>query len=119
MAVPVQDGAIEFGRTDPVGSNVRAVSATRRRLDPTKLAYLIGPAAFVVLLLLMQLGYTERQSLWVWLGVFIASPLVSFVCNRLYLLGPTPRRLHIRVAASAASVPGRGAIHLSAWMPAV
>jgi diguanylate cyclase (GGDEF)-like protein/PAS domain S-box-containing protein len=115
MAVPVQDGAIEFGRTDPVGSNVRAVSATRRRLDPTKLAYLIGPAAFVVLLLLMQLGYTERQSPWVWLGVFIAIFAVNFVVDHLYNTRPSSLTLNLRVISQVAAVTV--VIYLTGWGP--
>ena len=38
--------------------------------------------------------------MWLWLGVFVAIPVLSLVCNRLYRLAPTPRHLHIRVAAS-------------------
>jgi len=115
MALPVHDGAIEFDRTDPVGSNVRAVSATRRRLDPTKLAYLIGPAAFVVLLLLMQLGYTERQSLWVWLGVFIAIFAVNFTVDQMYDDRPSRLTLNLRVVSQVAAVTV--VIYLTGWGP--
>ncbi len=115
MALPVHDGAIEFGRTDPVGSNVRAVSATRRRLDPTKLAYLIGPAAFLVLLLLMQLRYAERQSLWVWLGVFIAIFAVNFVVDQIYDDRPSRLTLNLRVVSQVAAVTV--VIYLTGWGP--
>jgi diguanylate cyclase (GGDEF)-like protein/PAS domain S-box-containing protein len=115
MALPVQDGAIEFDRTDPVGSNARAVPATRRRLDPTKLAYLIGPAAFVVLLLLKQLGYTERQSLWLWLGVFIAIFAVNFVVDQIYNDRPSRLTLNLRVVSQVAAVTV--VIYLTGWGP--
>ena len=52
----------------------------------------MGPIAFVIILLLMKRNVLARESRWLWLAVFIASPLVSLVCNRLYLLAPTPRR---------------------------
>ena len=115
MALPVHDGAIEFDRTDPVGSNVRAVSATGRRLDPTKLAYLIGPAAFLVLLLLMQLRYAERQSLWVWLGVFIAIFAVNFVVDQIYDDRPSWLTLNLRVVSQVAAVTV--VIYLTGWGP--
>jgi diguanylate cyclase (GGDEF)-like protein/PAS domain S-box-containing protein len=90
----------------------------RRRvpmLSVSALAYLMGPIAFLIILLLMRFNVLARESRWLWLAVFIASPLLSFVCNRLYLLAPTPRRLHIRVAASAASVTT--VIYLTGWGP--
>jgi len=86
-------------------------------LSVSALAYLMGPIAFVIILLLMRFNVVARESRWLWLAVFIVSPLVSFVCNRLYLLAPTPRRLHIRIAASAASVTT--VTYLTGWGPAL
>jgi diguanylate cyclase (GGDEF)-like protein/PAS domain S-box-containing protein len=86
-------------------------------LSVSALAYLMGPIAFVIILFLMRLNVLARESTWLWLAVFIASPLASFVCNRLYLQAPTPRRLHIRIAASAASVTT--VIYLTGWGPAL
>ena len=68
-------------------------------LSPSALAYLIGPIALVIIIFLMKFNVLARESIWLWLAVFIASPLVSFVCNRLYLRAPTPSHLHIRIAA--------------------
>ena len=84
-------------------------------LSPSALAYLMGPIAFVIIIFLMKLNVLARESIWLWLAVFIASPLVSLVCNRLYLLAPTPRHLHIRIAASAASVTM--VTYLTGWGP--
>jgi diguanylate cyclase (GGDEF)-like protein/PAS domain S-box-containing protein len=86
-------------------------------LSVSALAYLMGPIAFVIILLLMRFNVVARESRWLWLAVFIVSPLASFVCNRLYLLAPTPRRLHIRIAASAASVTT--VTYLTGWGPAL
>jgi diguanylate cyclase (GGDEF)-like protein/PAS domain S-box-containing protein len=85
------------------------------RLSPTVLAYLMGPIAFVLILFLMKFNVLARESVWLWLAVFVASPVLSFVCNRPYLLAPTPRRLHIRIASSAVSVTI--VIYLTGWGP--
>jgi PAS domain S-box-containing protein len=84
-------------------------------LSPSALAYLIGPIALVIIIFLMKFNVLARASIWLWLAVFIASPLVSFVCNRVYLRAPTPSHLHIRIAASAASVTM--VIYLTGWGP--
>jgi diguanylate cyclase (GGDEF)-like protein/PAS domain S-box-containing protein len=84
-------------------------------LSTSTLAYLMGPIAFVIILFLVRLNVLARESIWLWLGVFAASPVLSLVCNRLYRLAPTPRHLHIRIAASAASVTT--VIYLTGWGP--
>jgi diguanylate cyclase (GGDEF)-like protein/PAS domain S-box-containing protein len=97
-----------------------AVTTWLRRfpgLSPTSLAYLIGPVAFVVILVMMKLNVMARESVWLWLAVFAAIPVASFVCDRLYLRRPSARRLHLRVGASAASVAI--VIYLSGWGPAL
>jgi len=83
------------------------------KLSPAVLAYLIGPIAFVVVLLLMKFHLVARESGWLWLAIFVATPLVSFVCNRFYLQAPTPRRLNLRIAGSAAAVTV--VIYLTGW----
>jgi diguanylate cyclase (GGDEF)-like protein/PAS domain S-box-containing protein len=93
--------------------DVGAASGRLPKLSATALAYLMGPIAFVVIIFLMRFNVLARESLWLWLGVFIATPLASFVCNRLYSLAPTPRRFQIRTAASAASVTM--VIYLTGW----
>jgi diguanylate cyclase (GGDEF)-like protein/PAS domain S-box-containing protein len=105
---------------DQEGQTVEAPSAPRRHLpmlSPSSLAYLIGPIAFFIILFLMKFDVLAHEPMWLWLVVFAASPAVSFVCNRLYLLDPTPRRLHIRIGASAASVTM--VIYLTGWGPAL
>jgi diguanylate cyclase (GGDEF)-like protein/PAS domain S-box-containing protein len=86
-------------------------------LSPSSLAYLMGPIAFVVILFLMKFDVLAHEPMWLWLVVFATSPAVSFVCNRLYLVDPTPRRLHLRIAASATSVTM--VIYLTGWGPAL
>jgi diguanylate cyclase (GGDEF)-like protein/PAS domain S-box-containing protein len=104
--------APDAGTVDP-GAGGRVRRWQLPILSPSVLAYLIGPIAFVIIVFLMKFNVLARESIWLWLAVFIASPLVSFACNRLYLLAPTPRRLHVRIAASAASVTV--VIYLTGW----
>jgi diguanylate cyclase (GGDEF)-like protein/PAS domain S-box-containing protein len=85
------------------------------KLSPAVLAYLIGPISFLVILVLMKFDVIAHESMWLWLAVLVASPAVSFVCNSFYALDPTRRRLHLRVAASAASVTV--VIYLTGWGP--
>ena len=103
---------------DQEGQTVEAPSAPRWHLpmlSPATLAYLMGPIAFVIILFLMKFNVLAHESMWLWLAVFVASPAVSFVCNRFYATDPTPRRLHVRIAASAVSVTM--VIYLTGWGP--
>jgi diguanylate cyclase (GGDEF)-like protein/PAS domain S-box-containing protein len=85
------------------------------KLSPSVLAYLLGPIAFLLILLLMKFNLAARESAWLWLTVFIVSPVLSVVCNRLYQLEPTPHRLQLRIAASAVSVTV--VTYLTGWGP--
>ena len=105
-------------RTDASPSNVPGQEPDQvphRRLNPTHLAYLMGPAAFVVILLLMKFDLVVRESAWLWLAVFITVPAVSFVTDALYSAHPSPFRLHARVAVQAAAVTT--VIYLTGWGP--
>ncbi len=85
------------------------------RLNPTFLAYLMGPVALVVILLLVRLGAVARESAWVWVGVFIAVPASSVVVDQLYKANPSVLRLNLRVAVQAAGVTA--VIYLTGWGP--
>ena len=110
------DGA---GPTQPLPtdqlSRVGHAQPSRRRLNPTYLAYLMGPLALVVILTLMRFGDVARESTWLWLGVFVAVPVASLTGNYLYSRNPTQLRLHVRVAFGAAGVTT--VIYLSGWGP--
>jgi TM2 domain-containing membrane protein YozV len=84
-------------------------------LSPTVLAYLIGPIAFVAILFLMKFNLVASEPVWLWFAVFCAVPLASAGADRFYLHRPSHRRLHLRVAASAAAVTL--VIYLSGWGP--
>jgi diguanylate cyclase (GGDEF)-like protein/PAS domain S-box-containing protein len=102
---PAAGGTIAGSGPDP----------TKRKLDPKLLAYLMGPAALVIILPLMDFGVIARESAWVWLGIFIAIPVSNLVVDKLYSSRPTPARLHLRIAAQAGGVTA--VIYLTGWGP--
>ena len=55
---------------------------TRRRLDPTRLPYLVGPGAFAVVVVLMRFGYVAQVGWWVWLTVLSAIYVINVAADR-------------------------------------
>ncbi len=96
-----------------VGSS--APDLSRPRLNPTFLAYFMGPVALLVILLLVHVGAAARESAWVWVAVFVAVPATSLLVNHIYTVRPTPLRLHLRVGTQAAGVTA--VIYLTGWGP--
>ena len=92
-----------------------AGSAAPHRLSPALLGYLIGPAAFLAILVLMHFGYIEHVSAWTWLAIFVAVPLANLTVDRVYALHPTRGTFHLRVAVQVATVTA--VIYLSGWGP--
>ena len=92
-----------------------APATPRRWLNPTKLAYLIGPVAFAVVLVLMRFGYVERVPWWEWLTVFAAIAFVNAVVDRIYDTYPSELTLNLRVVNQVAAVTV--AIYLTGWGP--
>ena len=113
MALATHEAAMQSGRSDQPG--YRAPSATRRRLNPTRLAYLIGPAGFVVILLLMRFGYAAHESLWVWVGIFVGIFVVNLAADHLYRARPSSVTLNLRVISQVSAVTA--AIYLTGWGP--
>ena len=89
--------------------------APGRRISPTALGYLIGPAAFVAILALMHFDVIARVSPWAWLGIFIAIPVSNLVVDHLYGSRPSRVTFHIRVAVQIATVTT--VIYLTGWGP--
>ena len=83
------------------------------RLNPSLLAYLMGPAAFVVLIVLMHFNLVVREPLWVWAIVFVAIPVSNLVVDGVYHHYPGWAGLNLRVAVQAAAVTV--VIYLSGW----
>ncbi|HLM96037.1 MAG TPA: PAS domain S-box protein, partial [Acidimicrobiales bacterium] len=79
------------------------------------LAYLIGPAAFLVILLLMHVGYITRESPWVWLGVFVSIVALNLLVDWFYATRPGTLSLNLRVASQVAAVTA--VVYLTGWGP--
>jgi diguanylate cyclase (GGDEF)-like protein/PAS domain S-box-containing protein len=84
-------------------------------LDPSLLAYLMGPPALVAILVLMHFHVVAQESAWLWVAVFVVIPVCSLASDRLYDADPNRFRLNMRVAVQAASVTA--VIYLSGWGP--
>jgi diguanylate cyclase (GGDEF)-like protein/PAS domain S-box-containing protein len=115
MPLPSQDGVSEHGRADTSGPRVRASPTQRRWLNPTKLAYLIGPVALAVVLVLIRFGYVARLSPWVWVGLFVTIAVVNGAADRFYDAHPSALSRDLRVISQVASVTV--AIYLTGWGP--
>ena len=84
-------------------------------MNPSVLAYGMGPAALVVLLVLRRFGVVAREPFWLWVSVFAAIPLSSMAIELLCRRNPTTLRLNARVACHAAAVTV--VIYLTGWGP--
>ncbi|MGZ6886552.1 MAG: putative bifunctional diguanylate cyclase/phosphodiesterase [Acidimicrobiia bacterium] len=87
----------------------------RIALSAALIGYLMGPAAFVTILVLRHYGAVAKVSVTTWLAVFIAIPVVSLVADAGYRRHPSLARLHGRIAVHAAAVTV--VIYLSGWGP--
>ncbi len=93
---------------------VRSVRS-RWRINPTFLAYLIGPPGLALVLVLMRFGDVAVEPTWKWVAIFAAAPLVSLAGNQFHDSHPSELRLHARVASGAAVVTV--IIYLTGWGP--
>ena len=112
--MPDQAGRHEAMDMEPVSADT-VTGAPLRRLDPTTLGYLIGPIAFVAILLLMHFGFIVRVSAWVWLGIFVAVPVCNLAADRAYARQPSRVTFHLRVAVQIATVTA--VLYLTGWGP--
>jgi PAS domain S-box-containing protein len=87
----------------------------RLRLSPRLLSYGMGPAALVVILFLRHAGLVARASVWLWIAVFVSTPILTAATEVFYQRQPTRIRLHLRIASHAAAVTT--VIYLSGWGP--
>jgi diguanylate cyclase (GGDEF)-like protein/PAS domain S-box-containing protein len=85
------------------------------RLTPAHLAYSMGPAALVAILVLVHFAVVARESAWLWVAVFFAIPVASLVGDHVYRCNPSRQHLHLRIAiqAGAATI----VIYLTGWGP--
>jgi PAS domain-containing protein len=101
----------------PVALDPTQVSTTSHGLGPRLLSYSMGPAAFVVLLVLRHLGLIAHLPVVTYIVVFAGVPVVSAFIEAFYRRNPTRPRLHLRVAFHTGSVTA--VIYLTGWGPVV
>ena len=86
-------------------------------LSPAFLAYVVGPVALVVLVILRHYGLVARVSLWAYAGAILGSALLALMVERWADAPPGTLRLHVRVALHVAAVTS--VVYMSGWGPAL
>jgi diguanylate cyclase (GGDEF)-like protein/PAS domain S-box-containing protein len=85
------------------------------RSDPGVLAYLIGPPALLLVLVLEHFKLIATHSIWLWLAVFLATPLVNLLADIAYRQKPTELRSNVQLAAQVVTITA--VIYLTGWGP--
>ena len=85
-------------------------------LSPVFLAYVVGPVALVVLVVLLHFNLVAG-SIWAYVGVIIGSALLALVVERWDDAPPGSIRLHARVALHVAATAS--VVYMSGWGPAL
>jgi diguanylate cyclase (GGDEF)-like protein/PAS domain S-box-containing protein len=115
MALASHDAGGASARADGPEPPVRSPSTARRKLDPTRLAYLIVPAAFSIVIVLMRFDYVAHVRWFVWLAVFVSMVVINLQLDRFYRSRPNWYTLNLRVVSQVASVTL--VIYLTGWGP--
>jgi diguanylate cyclase (GGDEF)-like protein/PAS domain S-box-containing protein len=113
--VPASEAEGPESTDDPAAGAAEPPPA--KKLGPALLAYLIGPAAFVTILLLRAYGLVAHEPLWSYLVVFVSIPAVSLTADHLHARRPGRATLNLRVAVHVASVTV--VIYMTGWGPVV
>ena len=85
------------------------------RLNPLILGYAMGPAAFVIILVLQKFGWVADEPVALWIAIFLAVPITSYIADTLFRRHPTIGYLHLRVAVHSAGVVA--VINAAGWGP--
>ena len=88
---------------------------TTWRSDPGVLAYLIGPPALLLVLVLEHFKLIATHSMWLWLAVFLATPLVNLMADLAYRQNPNELRSNVQLAAQVVTITA--VIYLTGWGP--
>jgi diguanylate cyclase (GGDEF)-like protein/PAS domain S-box-containing protein len=115
MALASHNAGSASARADGSELSVRVLSTARRKLNPTKLAYLIAPGAFAVIVVLMRFGYVARVHWWVWLSVFVTIVVINIQMDLIYQHRPNRVTLNLRLVLQVAAVTLT--IYLTGWGP--
>jgi diguanylate cyclase (GGDEF)-like protein/PAS domain S-box-containing protein len=85
------------------------------RVDPGVLAYMIGPPALLLALVLEHFKLIASHSIWLWLAVFLATPLVNLLADVAYQRKPNELRSNVQLAAQVVTITAL--IYLTGWGP--
>ena len=85
------------------------------RLNPIALGYLIGPLAFVLVLVLEHFGVVARHSPWLWFGLFLTVALINLIADKAFDRRPNALRRQVRLALHAATATA--VIYMTGWGP--
>jgi diguanylate cyclase (GGDEF)-like protein/PAS domain S-box-containing protein len=91
------------------------LSGTASRVDPGVLAYMIGPPALLLALVLEHFQLIASHSIWLWLAVFLATPLVNLLADVAYQRNPNEFRSNVQLAAQVVTITAL--IYLTGWGP--
>ena len=89
-------------------------SGTAWRSDPGVLAYLIGPPALLLVLVLEHFKLIATHSPWLWLAVFLATPAVNLLADIAYRQNPSELRSNVQLAAQVVTITA--VIYLTGWV---
>ncbi|MBK5289121.1 MAG: EAL domain-containing protein [Acidimicrobiia bacterium] len=84
-------------------------------MNPYLLGYVMGPAAFVIIVVLERYGWVADVPIALWVGIFLAVPITSYLADEVYRRRPTTRHLHLRIAVHSAAVVV--VINVAGWGP--
>jgi diguanylate cyclase (GGDEF)-like protein/PAS domain S-box-containing protein len=86
-------------------------------LSPGFLAYVVGPIAFLVLLVLRHFGLVAKVSVWAYAGAIVGAQISGRLVERWPDAPPGSLRLHVRVVVHVAAVTT--VVYMSGWGPAL
>jgi diguanylate cyclase (GGDEF)-like protein len=104
--------------TDAVVVDRSAPAPDRRSnhgIPPILLAYVMAPVAFGIVIVLRDLGYVARLSIWAYLAALILSPVSSLLVEPWRIARPRSVRMHVRVAVHVTAVTV--VIYMTGWGP--
>jgi hypothetical protein len=114
-------GAGSRGEPEASGDGERRAGTAREvapaGLSPSFLAYVVGPIAFVLLLVLRHFGLVAKVPVWAYAGAIGGAQISGRLVERWPDAPPGSVRLHVRVVVHVAAVTS--VVYLSGWGPAL
>ena len=113
-----------FGRPGEVsdaggdcGPGIAATPVITAGLSPTFLAYVVGPIALVLLVVLRHFGLVAKMPVWAYAAAILGAQASGWLVERWPDAPPGSLRLHVRVVVHVTAVTS--VIYMSGWGPAL